>query len=144
MRFMMLMIPHVYQPGTPEGERAEKGFTPPADAVEQMMKFNDDLAKAGALISLDGLHPLTEGARVSFTSGKASVTDGPYVESKEVLGGYWVIDVKSKEEAVDWARRVPAAKGDVIEIRQIFEMEEFPEDVRKAADNPRVRQQIKR
>jgi hypothetical protein len=109
-----------------------------------MGKYNEELAKAGALLTLEGLHPLIKGARVSFKSGKPSVTDGPFIESKEVIGGFWIIQVKSKEEAVDWARRVPAEKGDVIEIRQIFEMSDFSEAVKKAADNPAVRDQIKR
>jgi hypothetical protein len=144
MRFLMMMIPRVYQPDTPAAERAGEGFTPPADAVAKMMKYNEELAKAGALVALDGLHPVAKGARVSFSGGKAKVTDGPFIESKEVLGGYWIIQAKSKEEAVEWARRVPAAEGDVIEIRQIFEMSDFPEDVKKEADNPVVREQIKR
>jgi hypothetical protein len=144
MRFLMMMIPRVYQPNTPAAERAGDGFTPPADAVAKMMKFNEELAKAGALVALDGLHPVAKGARVSFKGGKPSVTDGPFIESKEVIGGYWIIQAKSKEEAVDWARRVPAAEGDVIEIRQIFEMSDFPQEVQKAADNPTVRAQIKR
>ena len=144
MRFLMMMIPRVYQPDTPAAERAGEGFTPPADGVAKMMKFNEELAKAGALVALDGLHPVAKGARVSFGGGKAKVTDGPFIESKEVIGGYWIIQVKSKEEAVDWARRVPAGEGDVIEIRQIFEMSDFPEDVKKAADNAAVREQVKR
>src|SRR6185436_4104475 len=104
MRFLMMMIPRVYQPDTPAAERAGEGFAPPADAVAKMMKYNEELAKAGALISLDGLHPVTKGARVSFKGGKPNVTDGPFIESKEVIGGFWIIQVKSKEEAVDWAR----------------------------------------
>ena len=144
MRFMMFMIPKVYQPDAPAGERAGEGFAPPAEVVAKMMKFNEELTKAGALIALDGLHPNSKGARVAFKGGKATVTDGPFIEAKEVIGGYWMIRVKSKEEAVQWATRCPAADGDVIEIRQVFEMEDFPEDVRKAADNPTVRAQIDR
>ena len=102
----MMMIPRVYQPDTPAAERAGEGFAPPADAVAKMMKYNEELAKAGALISLDGLHPLANGARVHFAGGKAKVTDGPYIESKEVIGGFWMIQVKSKDEAVEWARRI--------------------------------------
>ena len=139
-----MMIPRVYQPDTPAAEKAGEGFAPPADAVAKMMKYNEELAKAGALVSLDGLHPIAKGARVSFKGDKPKVTDGPYIESKEVIGGYWILQVKSKEEAVQWAQRVPAAQGDVIEIRQIFEMSDFPEDVKKVADNPTVREQIKR
>lgn len=144
MRFMMIMIPKVYQPDTPSGERAEEGFAPPAEAVTKMMKFNEELAKAGALISLDGLHPSSKGARVAFAGGKPKVTDGPFTEAKEVIGGYWMIQAKSKDEAVAWARRVPAADGDVIEIREVFEMSDFPPDVQKAADNPTVRIQIEK
>jgi hypothetical protein len=144
MKFLMMMIPRVYQPDTPASERAGEGFTPPADAVAKMMKYNEELAKASALIALDGLHPIAKGARVSFASGKTKVTDGPFIESKEVIGGYWIIQAKSKEEAIEWARRVPAVEGDVIEIRQIFEMCDFSEDVKKAADSPTVREQIKR
>src|SRR5215469_11816129 len=113
MRFLMMMIPRVYQPDTPPTERAGEGFTPPADAVAKMMKYNEELAKAGALLALEGLHPVSKGARVKFAGGKSQVTDGPYIESKEVVGGYWIIQVKTKQEAVDWARRVPAAEGDV-------------------------------
>lgn len=144
MRFMMMMIPKVYQPGTPPGERAEEGFAPPADAVARMMKFNEELAKAGALIALDGLHPNIRGARVMFAGGKTSVTDGPFIEAKEVIGGYWMIEAKSKEEAVGWARRCPAAEGDVIEVRQVFEVSDFPLDVRKAAENPTVQTQVEK
>ena len=144
MRFMMFMIPKVYQPDTPAGERAGEGFAPPADAVDKMMKFNEELTKAGALIALDGLHPSAKGARVRFGGGKPRVTDGPFAEAKEVVGGYWMIQAKSKEEAVAWATRAPAADGDIIEIRQVFEMSDFPADVQKAADNPTVRAQVNR
>ena len=142
MRFMMLMIPSVYQ--GKNGEKAGADFTPPADAVEKMMKYNEKLAKAGALISLDGLHsPATE-ARVSFSGGKSSVTDGPFAESKEVLGGYWIIQAKSRQEAIQWAEEVPAADGDTIEIRQIFDLSDFPEDVQKAADSAIVKEQVRK
>jgi len=142
MRFMMMMIPRVYQPDAPPGEKAGEGFAPPAEAVAKMMKFNEELANAGALIALDGLHPSSKGARVAFAGGKPKVTDGPFTEAKEVIGGYWMIQAKSKEEAVEWAKRCPASDGDVIEVRQVFEMADFPPDVRKAADNPTVRARI--
>ena len=142
MRFMMLMIPRVYQPNTPADEKAGEGFAPDADAVGKMMKYNEELAKAGALISLDGLHPVLKGARIVFSGGKPIVTDGPFVEAREVVGGYWMIQVKSKQEAVEWARLVPAQDGDVIELRQVFEMSDFPPDVQEAADNPTVRAQV--
>jgi hypothetical protein len=98
-----------------------------------MMKYNDDLQKAGVLLGLDGLHPLSVGARVSFKGGTPTVTDGPFVETTEVLGGYWMIRVNSKQEAIEWASRCPAGDNEVIEIRQVQEMEDFPEDVQKAA-----------
>ncbi len=142
MRFMMLMIPRVYQPDAPPGQRAGEGFAPPAEAVAKMMKFNEELAKAGALIALDGLHPSSKGARVKFAGGKASVTDGPFTEAREVIGGYWMIQAKSKTEALEWAKRCPAADGDIIEIRQVFEMSDFPPDVQKAAENPTVRARL--
>jgi hypothetical protein len=144
MRFMMIMIPRVYQPDAPPGERAEEGFAPPAEAVAKMMKFNEALAKAGALIALDGLHPSSKGARVTFAAGKPKTTDGPFTEANGVIGGYWMIQAKSKEEAVEWAKRCPAADGDVIEIRQVFEMSDFPPEVQKAAKNPTVRAEIEK
>ncbi|HEY4612845.1 MAG TPA: YciI family protein [Bacteroidota bacterium] len=128
MRFMMFMIPAVYQGGKEKPVAAD--FTPPADAIEKMMKYNEELAKAGALISLDGLHPIEKGARVAFSKGKTTLIDGPFIETKEVLGGYWMVQFKSKEEAIQWVKRVPAADGDVVEIRQVFEIEDFPADVR--------------
>lgn len=136
----MFMIPKVYQPG----EKIEKDFMPDTESFKEMMKYNEALAKAGVLISLDGLHPLAGGARVKFSGGKPTVTDGPFVEAKEVVGGYWLIDVKSKEDAIEWARKIPAAEGDVIELRQIFELSEFPEDIQKVADSPTVRAQLEK
>jgi hypothetical protein len=126
MRFMMLMIPKGYETAAP-------GTTPEAKAVEAMMKYNQELQKAGVLLALDGLHPPSMGARVTFADGKPKVTDGPFAEAKEVLGGYWMIQVKSKEEAVEWAKRCPAGPNEMIEIRQVQEMADFPPDVQKAA-----------
>jgi len=100
------------------------------------MRFNEELAKAGALIALDGLHPSSKGARVAFAGGKPRVTDGPFTGAKEVIGGYWMIEAKSRKEAVGWAKRCPAAGGDVIEVRQVFEVSDFPQDVRNAAGHP--------
>lgn len=136
MRYMMLMIPKVYQDA--EGRNAGSDFAPSAEAVERMTRYNERLAQAGALIALDGLHPPTKAARVSFRGGATQVTDGPFTESKEVVGGYWLIRAASKEEAVEWARQCPADEGDVIEIRQIFEPADWPEDVREAAESPAV------
>jgi hypothetical protein len=107
-----------------------------------MMKFNEELVQAGVLIALDGFHPRSRGARVAFVRGEPNVTDGPFIEAKEVIGCYWMIQASSKEEAVEWARRCPASDGDVIEVREVFEISDFPPDVQKAADNPKVRAQI--
>jgi hypothetical protein len=126
MRFMMLMIPKGY-------EKAQPGTMPDAKAVSAMMKYNEALQKAGVLLALDGLHPPSMGARVTFAGGKAKVTDGPFTEAKEVIGGYWMIQVKSKEEAVEWASRCPASDNEVIELRQVQEMSDFPADVQEAA-----------
>jgi len=126
MRFMMLMIPKGY-------EQAAPGAMPDADAVAKMMKYNESLQKAGVLLALDGLHPPSMGARVTFAGGKPKVTDGPFAEAKEVLGGYWMIQVKSKEEAIEWASRCPGSANEIIEIRQVQEFSDFPADVQKAA-----------
>ncbi len=129
MRFMMFMIPNI----------SEQDWTPTAEAVAAMTKYNQEMKSAGVLLALDGLHPSSKGARVSFGGGKISVKDGPFTEAKELIGGYWLIDVKSKEEAVEWARRCPAGSdpvtgiGPVIEVRQVFEIADFPADVRAAA-----------
>ncbi|MBL8535033.1 MAG: YciI family protein [Betaproteobacteria bacterium] len=126
MRFMMLMIPKGYEAAAP-------GTMPEADAVAAMMKYNEELQKAGVLLTLDGLHPPSMGARVSFTGGKPVVTDGPFPEAREVLGGYWMIRVNSREEAIEWASKCPASDNEIIEIRQVQEFEDFPEDVQQAA-----------
>ena len=97
------------------------------------MKYNEALKEAGVLIALDGLHPPSMGARVSFASGKPIVTDGPFTEAKEVLGGYWMIEVKSREEAIAWAKKCPASENEIIEIRQVQEMADFSEEVQQAA-----------
>ncbi len=127
MRFLMLMIPAVFQPGAPEPEKVVQTMDP--EKVARMMKLNEDLMAAGALIALDGLHPLSSGARVSYRGGKPLVTDGPFAEAKEVIGGYWIIKAASKQEAVAWASRIPADDGDIVEIRQIQEMSDFSEEV---------------
>ena len=126
MRFMMLMIPKGY-------EKAAPGAMPDAKAVAAMMKYNESLQKAGVLLALDGLHPPSMGARVSFSGGKPKVTDGPFAEAKEVLGGYWMIQVKSKEEAIEWASRCPGGDNEVIEIRQVQELADFPADIQGVA-----------
>jgi hypothetical protein len=125
-RSMMLMIPKGY-------EQAARGTMPDANAVAAMMQFNESLQKAGVLLALDGLHPPSMGARVSFSGGKPTVTNGPFAEAKEMLGGYWMIEVASKEEAIEWASRCPASDNEVIEVRQVQEFSHFPADVQEAA-----------
>ena len=129
MRFMVLMIPGVYQPG----KKVDPKFVPPTEKMKKMGEFNEQLGKAVTLLSLDGLQPITKGARVSFSKAGVQVTDGPFVEAKEVLGGYWMIEAKSKEEVVNWMKRCPADDGDVIEIRQVFELSDFPIQVEQEA-----------
>src|SRR5687768_18516983 len=125
MRFMMLMIPLGY-------EMAPPGVQLDPERVTAMMKYNEALSEAGVLIALDGLHPPSMGARVSFATGKPVVTDGPFTEAKEVLGGYWMIDVKSREEAIAWARKCPASENEIIEIRQVQEMDDWSAEVQEA------------
>jgi hypothetical protein len=136
MRFMMLMYP---------SEKAEQRAMPDVKQVEQMMKYNEELAKAGVLLALDGLHPTSQGARVTWdAAGKPIVTDGPFTEVREVIGGYWILQVKSREEAIEWARRVPPMDARKVELRQIFEMAEFPADVQKAVDSSTVRSALEK
>jgi hypothetical protein len=123
---MMLMIPKGY-------EQAAPGTMPDAKAVAAMMKYNESLQKAGVLLALDGLHPPSTGTRVSFAGGKPTVTDGPFTEAKECIGGYWMIQVKSKAEAIEWASRCPGSDNETIEVRQVHEFSEFPPDVQEAA-----------
>lgn len=126
MRFMMLVIPKGH-------ETAEPSRMPDPTQVAEMMKYNETLAKAGVLLSLDGLLPPSAGVRVSFAGGKAKVTDGPFAEAKECVGGYWMIQVKSREEAVEWARRAPMSDYEIIEVRQVHEFADFPAEVQAAA-----------
>ena len=126
MRFMMLIIPRGY-------EQTRPGTMPDPNSVAAMMKHNELFEKAGVLLTLDGLHPPSMGARVSFSGGKPKVTEGPLAETKEVIGGYWMIQVKSKQEAIEWASRCPASDNEVIEVRQVQEFTDFPADVQEAA-----------
>jgi hypothetical protein len=136
MRFMMLMYP---------SEKAENGALPDPKVFESMMKYNEELSKAGVLLSLDGLQPSAKGARITWNAqGKPSVTDGPFAEVKEIIGGYWVIQVKTREEAIEWAKRIPPHDARKVELRQIFEMTDFPADVQKVADSPAVRATVEK
>ncbi len=118
MRFMMLMIPKGY-------ETAEPGVMPDAEGVEKMMKYNEELQKAGILLSLEGLHPPSMGARVTFAGGKPTVTDGPFAEAKEVLGGYALMKAGSKAEVIELTRNFLKVAGQgTCEIYQLYEMPE--------------------
>ena len=121
-RFMLLMHPNI--------DEAEYAEGPDAEAVEPMMKFNQQLADAGGLLALDGLAPPSEGARVEVKGGQVTVTDGPFAEAKEVVGGYWIIQARDRAEAVEWAKRVPLGEGPWVEVRKIFDDEDFSEEVR--------------
>ena len=127
MRFMMIVIPKGYESAAPDA-------VPGVEAVSKMAEYNKSLRQAGVLLALDGLFPPSTGARISYSDGKATVTDGPFAETKEVIGGYWIIQVRSREEAIEWARRAPMSNNEIIEVRQISEMGDFPEDVQKAAE----------
>jgi hypothetical protein len=124
MRFMMLMIPKGYETAAP-------GTMPDAGLVAEMMKYNDELKRAGVLLGLEGLHPPSMGARLTFDGNPPKVTDGPFAEAKEVLGGYWMIQVPSREAAIDWAKKIPA-KDAIVEIRQVQEFADFPPEVQAA------------
>jgi hypothetical protein len=120
MRFMMIVKGN---------KESEAGVMPDEKLLAAMQKYNEDLQKAGVLLDLSGLQPTSKGARVKFSSGKRTVIDGPFTESKELIAGYWLIQVKSKQEAIEWAKRAPAPHGEgkdaEIEIRPLFELEDF-------------------
>ena len=123
MRFMMIMFPKDYQ-------NAKPGTVPDLKAMEVMGKYNEELQKAGVLLALDGLTPpSTMSARVTFKAGKSKVTDGPFPEAKEVVGGYWIIQVKSREEALEWASRIPGSDDEMVEVRRMFEITDFDPEI---------------
>ena len=124
MRFMMLLYP--------DG-KAEAGEMPSAEHMEKMIRFNGELGKAGVLLALDGLQPTSTGARVRFDGEKPRVVDGPFTESKEIVGGYWIIQVKSKEEAVEWARRIPLEGDAFVEVRPMIDLADLPDDLKEVA-----------
>jgi len=119
MKFMMIVK---------ASKASEAGVMPSEELLSTMGKYNEELMKAGVLLDLAGLHPSSKGARIKFSGGKRTIIDGPFAESKELIGGYWIIQVKSWEEAMEWAKRAPAPhenqEGE-IEIRQFFELEDF-------------------
>ncbi|HKU09206.1 MAG TPA: YciI family protein [Bradyrhizobium sp.] len=126
MRFMMLMIPLGFETAPPDVK-----LDP--ERMAAMMRYNGELRDAGVLITLDGLHPQSMGSRVSFATGEPVVTDGPFTESKEVLGGYWMIEVNSRAEAIEWAKKCPASANEIIEIRQVHEVTDYPEEIQQVA-----------
>mgnify|MGYP001798607399 CR=1 FL=1 len=132
------MIPAVYQP---QHGKVGPGFAPGVEGMEKMGRFNDELRKAGALISLDGLQPLSSGARIAFAGGNVTTTDGPDVDAKEVVGGFWISQVDSKQEAIDWMKRCPAQNGDSLAIRRVAEMSDFPPETQAV---PACRQRVLR
>jgi len=136
MRFMML---------TKEHEQPNWDKLPDAGGTAAMMKYMESLEKAGVLVAFDGLRSTSMGAEVSFSEGKPVVTDGPFSETKEVIGGYWMIQVNSKEEAIAWAKRCPAFPDFAFEIRQVLEFSDFPAEVQEAAAvYPRLKAQCAR
>jgi hypothetical protein len=139
MRFMMIIYPKGYESAAP-------GTLPDTSDMAKMMAYNESLGKAGVLLALDGLQPPSMGARVSFSGGKATVTDGPFAEAKETVGGFWILQVKSKAEAIEWAKRAPMKDNETLELRKIFEFSDFaPEEIDKAAEGlPGVQAKVER
>jgi hypothetical protein len=132
MQFMVFMIPAGYQPRNGKQQEFKPDPKRMVAMMEAMGKFNDEIRKVTKVHALDGFAPLAKGARLAFAGGKPTVTDGPAIEAKEVVGGYWLVDAKSKEQVIDWWKRCPAEDGDVIEIRPIADLSDFPPEVRKA------------
>jgi hypothetical protein len=116
MRFMVLV---------PANADSEAGVLPDQEILTKMGKFNEEMVKAGVMLAGEGLQASSKGARITFSGGKTTVTDGPFTESKELIAGYWLIQVKNKDEAIAWMKRAPFGGGTVIEIRQVFEAEDF-------------------
>jgi hypothetical protein len=138
MRFMMLVK---------ASKESEAGALPSKELLAAMGQFNEEMAKAGVLIAGEGLQPSSKGTRVTFSGSKRTVTDGPFAETKELLAGFWMIDVKSKADALAWAARVPFTGGEVIEVRQVFEADDFPAEVfppEAAAREQELRDELQR
>ncbi len=116
MRFMVIVK---------ADKNSEAGVMPDRKILTEMGKYNEELMKAGVMLAGEGLHPTSKGARVKFEDGKRTVTDGPFTESKELIAGFWLWQVKSKQEAIEWLKRAPFGGGTEIEIRQVFEAQDF-------------------
>ncbi len=119
MRFMMLVK---------ADKNSKAGVLPSKELLAEMGKFNEEMMKAGVMLAGEGLHASSKGARITFAGTKRTVTDGPFPETKELLAGFWLIQVRSKQEAIEWASRVPFADG-VVEVRQVFEASDFPPEI---------------
>ena len=128
MRFMMLVK---------ASAESEAGVMPSKELIAAMGRFNEEMAQAGVMLAGEGLQPSSKGVRIAFKGGKRMVTDGPFAETKELLAGFWIIQVKSRAEALEWASRIPFTEGEVVEIRQVFETEDFPADVMPAEEKAR-------
>jgi hypothetical protein len=120
MRFMLLVK---------ADQNTEAGVLPSKELVAAMGQFNEEMVKAGVLLAADGLHPSSKGARLKFSGGERTVIDGPFTETKELVSGFWIIQVKSKAEAIEWASRAPFADDEVVEVRQVFEVSDFPPEI---------------
>jgi len=121
MRFMMSL---------PAAVEAQENFVPTRELVTAMRKYSDDMRKAGVLLLAEGLHPSSKATRIKMFGGKREFTDGPFTEAKEMIAGFWLIQVKSREEALEWASRCPLAEGGIVEIRPVFENTDFPPELR--------------
>ena len=123
MRFMMLL--------PAPAQALEDCAVPPAEIVLAMRKYNQEMVKAGVLLTAEGLHPSSKGTRIRVSGGKRVVTDGPFTESKELIAGFWIIQAKSREEAIEWAKRCPLPENGLLEVRQVFENSDFPPELQK-------------
>jgi hypothetical protein len=130
MRFMVLV---------PASEESEAGVMPSEELLADMGRYNEEMAKAGVMLAGEGLQPTSKGARVRFDGRERTVTDGPFTEAKELIAGYWLIQAKSKEEALEWVKRAPFDGGVELEVRQVFETEDFGDEL-----TPELRQQEER
>ncbi len=126
MRFMVIVK---------ASKESEAGILPPPEVFEKMSKYNEELAKAGMMLAGEGLQPSSKGARIRFSGGKTTVTDGPFAETKELIAGFWLLQARSREEVLEWVKRAPFDGGTELEVRQIFETEDFgdalPQEVKE-------------
>ncbi len=120
MRFMVIVKAN---------DQSEAGVMPSCETLQEMGRFNEEMAKAGVMLAGEGLQPSSKGARLRFEGERRTVIDGPFTETKELVAGFWLIQVRSKEEAIEWISRAPFGDGEEVEIRQVFEASDFPEEV---------------